>query len=66
MDDDGRSGRWMAGGNMGKLTPLEAFMSDDGKRGRVWRGEWMDGNAYFKRIDDITACDYELQEGVEE
>lgn len=37
---------------MSKLTPIEAFTSDDGKRGRVWRGEWMDGNAYFKRIDD--------------
>ena len=36
MDDDGRSGRWMARGNMGKLTHLEAFLSDDAKWGRVW------------------------------
>lgn len=48
MDDDGRSGRWMARGNMGKLTPLEAFMSDDAKRGRVWA----DGEYEYKRTGD--------------
>lgn len=54
MDDDGRSGRWMAGGSMGKLTHLEAFMSDDAKRGRVWTdSEFL---TEYRRLRDVLQC----------